>query len=119
MHFHLPTLLAALGLATMAAAEHMYVDEYCATLLCNRNGRFVTNWGEYRVDAADGCRSVPNSPIREICVDERNERLHFYYTDGQPKRCMRVTSSEWQTCSDDFQWATCASEFWEEKPCDW
>lgn len=81
----------------------MYVDEYCATLLCNRNGRFVTNWGEYRVDAADGCRSVPDSPIREICVDERNARLHFYYADGQPKRCMRVTSSEWQTCSDDFQ----------------
>jgi len=118
MHFHLPTLLAALGLATTAAAEHMYVDEYCATLLCNRNGRFVTNWGEYRLDAADGCRGVPNSPIREICVDVRNERLHFFYTDGQPKRCMRVTSSEWQTCTE-FQWATCASEFWEEKPCDW
>ena len=54
----------------------------------------------------------------EFCIDEPRNRMHYRY-NGANKRCMKVTDSDWQTCSDDFQWATCASEHWSEVNCDW
>lgn len=115
---HLPVLPALVLLATTAAAEHMFVSEYCATLVCNRNGRFVTNWGDFQVDAGDGCRGTPVPNMVEWCIDTQRERGHFRY-EGQGKRCMVVESSEWQRCSDDWAWATCASEVWKEVNCTW
>ncbi|KAK1834446.1 hypothetical protein QBC39DRAFT_368958 [Podospora conica] len=113
-----PLLAAAATLATTVVAEQMFVTEYCLTLICRRPARWVNIFGEYNVDASDGCRvpAVPN--LEEFCVDTRRERGHFRYRDG-PRRCMVVTSSEWQKCSDDFDWATCASEVWTEVLCSW
>jgi len=38
----------------------------------------------------------------EFCIDEGNARMHYRY-NSTGKWCMKVTDSDWQTCSDDFQ----------------
>jgi hypothetical protein len=109
---------AALAFATAASADRMIVHQYCLTLICNNPATFITAYGEYNVDASDGCRDPDVPGMWSLCVDERNARAHFYF-DNQPKRCMVETGNDWQTCSDDFQWATCSIIYYDEVPCTW
>ncbi|KAK0753011.1 hypothetical protein B0T18DRAFT_385147 [Schizothecium vesticola] len=86
MHFNIPALLAAIAMAAT---------------------------GTFDVDAKDGCRGTSVPDMVEFCIDECNARMHYCY-NGAGKRCMKVTDSDWQTCSDDFQWVSSAE--WRKKP---
>ncbi|PKS05495.1 hypothetical protein jhhlp_008873 [Lomentospora prolificans] len=118
MHFNIPAVIAALGLATTAAADRMIVSSYCFTLACNHNGEFITDHGRYRVDASDGCRDPDVPAMKRLCIDQKRARGHFQF-NGQGRRCMKETKSDFKTCSDDFQFASCSTSYWDEVPCTW
>ncbi|KAK4031803.1 hypothetical protein C8A01DRAFT_21038 [Parachaetomium inaequale] len=119
MRFRISSFLTALALTTSASADSMMVDIYCFTLACTYSVYFTTDFGTYSFSGSDGCRSTPVPGMTEFCIDEANDRAHFRFSHQSDKRCMRVYDSEWQTCSDDFQFATCAKEYYQEVQCDW
>ncbi|KAK3370614.1 hypothetical protein B0H63DRAFT_552729 [Podospora didyma] len=121
MHFNIPTtLVLALGtLTTRILADSMHVSQYCFFLYCTNQATFYTDQARFDgINANSGCRNPGIPHMIELCVDEGNQRAHFQF-QSQGKRCMHITSSTWQTCSDDFRFATCATAVYEETPCTW
>lgn len=119
MKLNLASLITTVAaFAATATADRMIIHEYCLTLVCNDPATFITAYGEYNVDARDGCRDTDVPGMNNLCVDHAHGRAHFNF-DGQPKRCMVEVDNDFATCSDDYQWATCSTIYYDEVPCTW
>ncbi|KAK4464432.1 hypothetical protein QBC42DRAFT_284416 [Cladorrhinum samala] len=119
MHLNVASLaISALALAARVSADRMIVFQYCFFTACSSPGTWYTAHGSYDVDASEGCRNPDVPGMTQLCVDWGKSRGHFYFL-GQNKRCIRETSSDFQTCSDDFGFATCSDVYWDEVPCTW
>lgn len=118
----LPTLLvAALVLATGSFADSMVTTTSCHVITknCNSSGQFKTNYGNYFIDANNGCRKPSNVPAMErICMDWNKNRGHFFFK-GQNKRCLQRTGSDFDVkpCADSMK--KCSRQNWKEVKCTW
>lgn len=103
MRFGSITLLAAM--CATAAADALLVYRRCGGVgnKCESPGVFYTDYGEYEIDANEGCRRIKVPYLEEFCVDYRNQRAHFRF-GGQSKRCMTVVSSEPFDCASRYCW---------------
>jgi hypothetical protein len=100
-------------------ADKLIVSQYCFTLACTNSGTWHTNYGtHYFIDADDGCRDTDVPAMYQLCMDYSKGRGHFFF-EGQGKRCLKETSNDWAHCSDDFQFATCTTIYYDEVPCTW
>ncbi|KAK4039695.1 hypothetical protein C8A01DRAFT_36318 [Parachaetomium inaequale] len=109
---------AALAFAATASADSLIVHQYCLTLACNNPGTWHSAYGDFFVDAGEGCRDPDIPGMWSLCIDEGNARGHFYF-DNQPKRCIKQTDNDFEKCSDDYQFATCSVIYYDEVPCTW
>jgi len=119
MKLSIPALAAAaLSLAATASADSMYVDHVCLVTSCSAKGYFTTSFGTFEVNAKDGCRTSGVPYMNEFCIDEKRGRMHFRFNQ-QNKRCMKVTSSDFEECNSGNSWATCSTDYYTEVPCTW
>jgi len=121
MRLNIPTLATALTLATKVAGDSMVVWTYCFTLACSYPAQWNSAYGSFNLEAHDGCQGPNGVPgLQSLCIDWQKERLHFYFPN-QPKRCMKVVNSDWETCgADRFEnWTTCSIDTWDEVACTW
>jgi len=119
MKLSIPALAAAaVSLAATAAADSMFVDHVCLLTECSAKGYFTTSFGTFEVNTKDGCRTSGVPYMNEFCIDEKRGRMHFRFNQ-QNKRCMKVTSSDWELCNPDFVWSSCSTDYYTEVPCTW
>ncbi|CEJ82403.1 hypothetical protein VHEMI02469 [[Torrubiella] hemipterigena] len=104
---------------TACTADQMSVNTECGGGFgiqdCDhRNGAFYTDYGTYGVDASDGCRATKVPSMTRLCVDWKNKRAHFTFSN-QNKRCLLQRSSTPYGCSAD----KCLHSEWDEVGCTW
>jgi hypothetical protein len=115
-------LAVLVTLAATATADLMRVDTWCDPSHCDSStARWTSGFGEYYLNANEGCRDPPNVPsMTQLCVDWGNKRAHFYF-EGQPRRCMRMTADyDWNAfanCHDLVM--QCRRSEWTEVSCNW
>jgi hypothetical protein len=115
-------LLAGLALATGAAADRMLTTTSCPNIglgACNSQGEWISAYGNFFLDANEGCRDPPDVPgMWSICMDWGNGRAHFFF-DGQAKRCLKRTGADFDVgpCADTSR--HCSRQWWEEVACTW
>lgn len=108
------SILPLVALASTAAADSLRVQEVCF-FGCSRAGTFITDYGRYSINAADGCRDPPVPGMTRICLDWSKSRGHFKFSHQANKRCLRVTKTEYVSCGAN----TCWNTVWSEVPCTW
>lgn len=118
MKLNIASLVTSLALAATVAADSMIVNNYCLTLICNRPDRSMTAYGDFDVNAEEGCRSTGVPGMVEFYMDWGNARMHFRF-NGQSKRCMWETGNDWEKRSDNYDWASCSTSYFTKVACDW
>ncbi|KAH6869712.1 hypothetical protein BKA70DRAFT_1131631 [Coprinopsis sp. MPI-PUGE-AT-0042] len=113
---YLTAVLVAISSAGSVMADRMTTYTGCPTGgACDSQGTFFTAFGQYNIDANDGCRGWPGVPsMYNICIDWRLRRAHFFF-EGQAKRCIQEFSSTAYNCNG----GTCWRGEWEEVACTW
>jgi len=101
-------------LAAHAAADQVLVYTTCGLVCNSQHAIWNTNFGHYRIDANEGCRSSGQVPsLRSFCFDWGRERAHFFFS-GQGKRCLKMRSS-----LGFGHTGVGSAQRWVEVPCTW
>ncbi len=106
--------LSLMGLIASGAADDVTILTYCggAVFCDSANSMWHTSFGQFPIDANEGCRDPPWVPyLNSICFDWGNQRGHFYY-DNHPKRCLQQWTSNALTSQLSMQ-------RWKEVSCTW
>lgn len=121
---HIPSFTAAaasLALAPLLATADQ-LETYSVSNANGIVGRFRTDYGEYTIDAADGCRSTPVPGMVEFCIDWGRNRGHFRFSHQSFKRCLRKSSSagyDYGCPGAGGTPARCRYDRWDEVGCTW
>ncbi|KAH7224432.1 uncharacterized protein BKA55DRAFT_527597 [Fusarium redolens] len=112
MRFEIAAVIMAL--AMNVSADRMEIFTKC-TLGCDSSDAFFyTDYGAYKVNANEGCRSTSVPGMVEFCVDWGKRRSHFRFS-GQNKRCLIQDSESAYGCAYNSCWKTT----WKEISCHW
>ena len=116
----LSALAVLAPLVSLAAADSIEYTSYCVGGSCKGEYKWCSAYGNYSVDASNGCRKPDIvSGMSDLCLDWTLGRGHFFF-DGQPtwKRCLKrgaITHSDY--CL--YPKVSCESLKWDEVVCTW
>ncbi|OAQ96087.1 hypothetical protein LLEC1_04818 [Akanthomyces lecanii] len=114
---HFPTAAAVLSaLSAVCSADWLEVYQRCRALdKCEGLGYFHTDYGEYEVNANDGCHRTSKPAMTQFCIDWSQGRAHFKFAGQPSKRCMIHTRTEDWNCAFKY----CRKPIFEEIGCSW
>ncbi|RGP64498.1 hypothetical protein FLONG3_9557 [Fusarium longipes] len=115
MRFDITALLMAM--ATTTIADRLEVRTNCLFGGCDSSeGRFITDYAAYDVNANAGCRGTSVPGMTEFCMDWPNRRAHFRFSHQANKRCLIIDTDVKISCSGGWD---CYRSTWKEVGCTW